>query len=131
MFKDRSFEGPKDIASGLTRAAVCVVFVVSGVTKFAMYPEQVELFVEWGVPFPEILVPVVGAIELAGGIATAVGFLARVAAAVLASVMVVAFLTAGPNGLNIVSFALCVVVAALGPRGWYVLTERGALNRLT
>jgi uncharacterized membrane protein YphA (DoxX/SURF4 family) len=128
MLKDRSL-GARGAVSLVARGLVAVVFVVSGGMKLLMYSAQVEMFVGWGVPFPELLVPVVGVVETVAGVAVLVGFLARGAAAVLGVVMVGAFLTAGPNGLNVSSFLLCVVVAVNGTGGWYVMTEKEALER--
>ena len=128
MLKDRTL-GARGAVSLVARGLVAVVFVVSGGMKLLMYSAQVEMFVGWGVPFPELLVPVVGVVEAVAGVAVLVGFLARGAAAVLGVVMIGAFLTAGPSGLNVSSFLLCVVVAVNGTGGWYVMTEKEALER--
>jgi uncharacterized membrane protein YphA (DoxX/SURF4 family) len=124
MFEKKELGGPIGAAAVGARPLIAVIFVASGAVKLLMYSEQVEMFIEWGVPFPEAFVPLVG-------VAVLLGFLGRTAATVLAVVMVGAFVTAGPNGLNVFSFLTCAFVAVNGVGGWYVLTEKEALSVLT
>ncbi|MCX2819417.1 DoxX family protein [Haladaptatus sp. F3-133] len=126
MFKQKEIGGARNAVALLARVLTAVIFVASGGTKILMYNEQVGMFVDWGVPFAEILVPLVGLTELAAGVAVLVGFLGRLAASALAGVMVGAFLTAGPNGLNVLSFLLCFFILTNGVGGWHVLTEKEA-----
>jgi uncharacterized membrane protein YphA (DoxX/SURF4 family) len=131
MFEKKELGGPIGAAAVGARSLIAVIFVASGAVKLLMYSEQVEMFIEWGVPFPEAFVPLVGVVEVAAGVAVLLGFLGRTAATVLAVVMVGAVVTAGPNGLNVFSFLICAFVAVNGVGGWYVLTEKEALSVLT
>lgn len=128
MFEETDVTDPRTAVGIVVRVFVAVIFVGSGGVKLIMYSDQLGLFIEWGVPFPEVMVVVVGVVEVGTGAAVFFGFLARVGACVLAAVMVAAFLTAGPNGLNIFSFFLCVVLGVNGPGGLYVLTERRVIE---
>jgi len=131
MSEETDLTNPRTVVGVVVRVLVAVIFVASGGVKLIMYSEQLGLFIEWGVPFAEVLVVVVGVIEVAAGVAVFVGFLARVSATVLSTVMVGAFLTAGPNGLNILSFVLCVITVVNGVGGPYVLSEQEAIEEFT
>lgn len=130
MFKDKEVGGVRGAVALSVRALTTAIFVTSGVVKLTMYPSQVEMFLDWGVPFAGVLVPVVGITELTAGLAVLVGLLGRAAALFLSFVMVGAFLTAGPNGLNVLSFFLCLFILTNGVGGWHVLTEKDALDRV-
>jgi len=55
---------------------------------------MIELFTEWGIPWPHVMTPVASGIECLGGIALMVGLCTRVAGGALAVVMIVAVLSA-------------------------------------
>jgi putative oxidoreductase len=87
---------------GRAAAATTAVRVVTGVfsisvsiSKFTEHSTEVADFHRYGVPIPEVAVYVVGAVELIGGIALALGLLTRLAALLLAGDMIGAISTAG------------------------------------
>src|SRR3954452_11258277 len=66
-----------------------------GIGKFADHASEVADFRHYGVPVPDLAVPLAGVIEVAGGLCVVVGLLTRPAAAVVAVNLLVALLTAG------------------------------------
>ncbi len=118
------------VASLLLRLAVAGIFVPIGVLKFVLYPDEVAFFAEVGVPFPEIAVIVVGFVEVVAGFAVLVGFLTRVSAVLLGFVMVGAFLTAGPDTLNLAASVLLVAVVLNGSGEYSALTEKELYTKL-
>jgi putative oxidoreductase len=70
-------------------------FVSASTGKFVDYSKEVDEFRGFEVPWPEVAVPVVGVVELLGGLLLIVGFLTRPAALVLAANMIGALATAG------------------------------------
>lgn len=78
----------------LIRAVVGLVFVLEGVLKFA-WPSEfgVASFTAIGLPWPHILAPAVGGVEIAGGLAIMLNFYTGDAALVMAIVMVGALVT--------------------------------------
>jgi putative oxidoreductase len=81
-------------AAILTRLALAQVFIVAGWGKITDLATATENFTGWGIPMPELNAWMVGRIELVGGVLIALGLLTRASAALLASTMVVALLTA-------------------------------------
>jgi len=78
----------------LIRVVVGLVFLVEGVLKFAHPNELGEgLFTGIGLPFPHLLAPLVGGIEIAGGAMILLNFYAGDAALVLLVVVVTALVT--------------------------------------
>jgi uncharacterized membrane protein YphA (DoxX/SURF4 family) len=57
-------------------------------------PAMVEMFGGWGVPYPEIMTPFVGYVEMIGGILLMVGLLSRISGLFLFGTMIGAFATA-------------------------------------
>lgn len=98
---------------GLRVLAILLV-VPPAVSKFLAYGTQVAQFEMWGVPAPAISVLVAGVIELLAVIAFVLGAAGRVAALGLASVMVVAMLTAGMNPLNALVLLSAIGIIVLG-----------------
>ncbi|WP_291858746.1 DoxX family protein [Bradyrhizobium sp.] len=74
----------------IMRLIVGYVFMLTGWTKLNNLPMMIENFAEWGIPFPQILTPFVSAVECLGGAMLILGLFARIPAAMLAVVMVVA-----------------------------------------
>jgi putative oxidoreductase len=93
----------------LLRAIVVVALALPAFAKFFAYGEQVEAFAGWGLPAPEVMVPVVGVFEVAGLLAVLLGAAARIAALPLIVIMVVALAAAG-----ITVPALAVLLGSLG-----------------
>jgi putative oxidoreductase len=84
----------------LTRLVVAQVFVNAGLHKFEDYGKAVAGFRELGIPAPDVLAGVVASIEIAGGVAIALGLFTRLAAFLLCGVMVVALATAHVKDLE-------------------------------
>lgn len=93
----------------LLRVIVVVALALPAFAKFFAYGEQVEMFTEWGVPAPAVMVPVVGVFEVAGLLAVLLGAAARIAALPLIVIMVVALAAAG-----VTVPALAVLLGSLG-----------------
>ena len=78
----------------LIRAIVGLVFVLEGALKFALPGEfGAASFAAIGLPFPHILAPAVGGVEIAGGLAIVLNFYTGDAALMLAIVMIGALVT--------------------------------------
>ena len=79
-------------ATLLIRLAVGWVFLTEGIQKF-LYPGALGAgrFAKIGIPWPAVMGPFVGGIELVGGALILLGLLTRVAALALAVDMLVAF----------------------------------------
>jgi putative oxidoreductase len=78
----------------LIRLIVGGVFFSEGVQKF-LFPGDLGVgrFVKIGIPFPEVMAPFVGVVEIAGGALLLAGFLTRLAAIPLIIDMLVAITT--------------------------------------
>jgi putative oxidoreductase len=79
----------------VVRVLAGVFFVSTGIGKFTDHAQEVADFRGFEVPWPDVAVPVVGTVEVVGGILLVVGLLVRPAAFVLACNMVGALATAG------------------------------------
>ena len=81
-------------AAILIRLMVGGVFLSEGIQKF-IYPNALGVgrFLKIGIPYPEIMAPFVGLVEIGGGILMLAGFLTRLAALALIVDMLVAILT--------------------------------------
>ncbi len=117
------------------RVVTGLFFVSTSTGKFFDYSKEVDEFRSFEVPWPEVAVPVVGVVELVGGILLVVGFLVRPAAFVLALNMVGALATAGRvegGSFHLVYgpalLVLMIVLCWLGPGRWSV-DERMAARR--
>jgi len=78
------------LAPLFARIVVGWVFVWSGWGKLTNLPQVTENFVGWGIPFPQILTPLVSGIEFFGGAFLLVGLLTRISAGALGITMIVA-----------------------------------------
>jgi len=78
----------------LIRLMVGGVFLSEGIQKF-IYPDALGVgrFLKIGIPYPEIMAPFVGLVEVGGGILILAGLLTRLAALALIVDMLVAILT--------------------------------------
>ena len=79
----------------VVRVVTGLFFVSTGIGKFADHAKEVADFRGFEVPWPEVAVPLVGTVEVVGGILLVVGLLVRPAAFVLALNMIGALATAG------------------------------------
>ncbi|MDR3774045.1 MAG: DoxX family protein [Terracidiphilus sp.] len=78
----------------LVRVVVGLVFLTEGILKF-VHPAQfgVGRFVAIGIPFAPALAPLIGAVEIAGGLAILLNLFAGDAALVLLAVVLTALVT--------------------------------------
>jgi putative oxidoreductase len=74
----------------IMRVIVGYVFMLTGWGKLTNLPQVTQNFIEWGIPFPNILTPFVSGVECFGGAMLLLGLFTRIPAAMLAVVMVVA-----------------------------------------
>jgi putative oxidoreductase len=120
---------PLSIGGAVLRVAVGLLFVMSGLPKLGAPASEVDNFDRWGVPLAEVAVPATGALEAVCGLALALGVLTRIAAVVLAAIMVGAFLTAGLTDgvphtvLPPVLAAICAVVVWRGGGAFQLLPQ--------
>jgi uncharacterized membrane protein YphA (DoxX/SURF4 family) len=90
----------KLLASDAPRAVILIrlivggVFLSEGIQKF-LFPAELGVgrFVKIGIPSPEIMAPIVGVVEIAGGILLLAGLLTRLASVPLIIDMIVAIST--------------------------------------
>lgn len=68
--------------------------MLTGWSKLNNLPRMIELFTQWGIPFPEIMTPLASGIECFGGIFLMLGFITRISGGALAVVMAVAIVSA-------------------------------------
>ncbi|MFO7322296.1 MAG: DoxX family protein [Chloroflexota bacterium] len=98
----------------ILRAIAVVIIFPQMLNKFTN-PELIAgYFQQLNIPAPEIMVYVVGIIELVAVISYALGAAGRWVAIIVIIEMVVAMLTAGPNQNNIIVFLCSVGIALLG-----------------
>lgn len=78
----------------LIRVVVGLVFVTEGILKF-VHPSELGMgrFAAIGLPFAQVLAPLVGGVEIAGGLAIVLNLFPGEAALVLLVVMVTALVT--------------------------------------
>jgi putative oxidoreductase len=78
----------------LIRLTVGAVFLSEGIQKF-LFPGDLGVgrFIKIGIPFPEVMAPFVGMVEIVGGVLLLAGFLTRLAAIPLIINMLVAITT--------------------------------------
>jgi putative oxidoreductase len=91
----RRLHGPAAAAPTAVALVTGAVFVSFGIGHFMSHARDVADFRRYGIPAPNVAVWVVGAVELASGLALLLGLLVRVAAAALAADMVGVVATAG------------------------------------
>jgi uncharacterized membrane protein YphA (DoxX/SURF4 family) len=84
-------------------------------SKFVTYGSRVEHFRhDYGIPFPEGMVPVVGTFEMAMVIAALFGLAGRLAAVPMLIIMPVAMATGGINAGNVMVLVGIVGILLLG-----------------
>jgi putative oxidoreductase len=78
----------------LVRAMVGAIFVSEGLQKF-LFPDALGVgrFTQIGIPFPAVMAPFVGTVEIGCGVLVLVGLLTRLAVVPLLAVMGVAIAT--------------------------------------
>ena len=83
------------IIVGVIRLVTGVFLVGVGIGKFSDHASELADFRHYGVPLPELAVPLAGTIEIVGGLCVLAGFLVRPAAGLVALNLLGAVLTAG------------------------------------
>jgi len=115
----------------LIRTLVAVVFIGAGLRKLIGSDVVIEAFGRWDVPAPEVMVYVIGAIELVGGLLLAFSILTNLVAGMLAVDMAAAALLAGPDDplphlwLPLVLLAACGWIALESHRNRLATRARG------
>jgi len=107
-----------------------VVLVVPGSQKLLSYGSQVDFFTELGIPAPEILVPVVGIIELTAAVLIVFGIAGRLGALVIVPVMLTAMATAEVNAFNTAVLLACLGILALGTGRYSLKPDRELLEAI-
>jgi putative oxidoreductase len=117
------------------------VFLWAGWGKLNFLPQVIENFRGWGIPYPEVLTPLVSGVEFAGGILLLVGLFTRLAAVPLVAVMVVAIIVAkyadidsletllGFEEMSYLTLFLWLAVAGPGPLSLDWLLTRNRRDR--
>lgn len=133
---------PRQLDAGLSvlRAITGTIFTAHGAQKLFVYGFDGVAggFAQMGVPFPDVVGPLVGFVELFGGLALIAGLLTRLAGVGLAAVMLGALflvhLPAGfflPNGYEFVlMLAAGATTLAITGAGRYSLDARMARRRV-
>lgn len=94
-FRSTRWSGAGAVVPTIVRMGAGGFFISTGIGKFLDYSHEVDEFRRFEVPLPDVAVPLVGTVEVIGGVLLLVGFATRFAAAALALNMVGALLTAG------------------------------------
>jgi uncharacterized membrane protein YphA (DoxX/SURF4 family) len=91
------------------RVGIAGLLLGPGVSESLTYQQSVQFFERLALPAPDLLVPIVGGVELGAAVLILLDRALRLAAALVIPVMVVAIGTAGPSWQNV-----GVLMAALG-----------------
>ena len=105
----------------LLRLLVVTITLYPAIRKFTEYSYRVGEFQSYGIPWPELTVPLTGVIELAAIVSIAFGIAGRLGAGALLVTMVVAIVSAGPSlftGLVLVASAGNLIVGT-GPYSYW------------
>lgn len=96
------------------RVIVVTVTAYPAVRKFLEYSYRVEQFAAYGIPWPEVTVPLTGLIELVAIALIAVGIAGRLGAVLLVVGMLFVGTTAGSNPFSIAVLVASTGIVALG-----------------
>lgn len=115
------------------RAVTVLVTAYPAVRKFTEYGRRIEAFRTYGLPWPELAVPLTGVVELVAIGPLAAGVAGRLGAGALVAGMLVVFVTAGPNPASalVCLAAAGVVVLGTGPYSYWDPTLRDLLTPAT
>jgi putative oxidoreductase len=78
----------------LARLVVGYVFLLTGWYKLNHLPDFIPKFMQWNIPYADVLTPLVSGIEFFGAIFLIIGLFTRISAGALAVVMAVAIISA-------------------------------------
>ncbi len=122
----RYFEWLPPLAS---RIVVGWVFMWSGWSKLHNLPQMIQNFTEWGIPYPQIMTPLVSGIEFIGGLLLLLGLFTRFAAPPLVVVMLVAIISAKWNQVDSLETLLGFEeVAYIALFGWLAVSGPGPIS---
>lgn len=96
------------------RAIVALILTPAAVWKFTLYADRVARFTEYGIPAPELMVIVVGVVEVLAVLMIFFGAAGRLGALVMVPVMVTAMVTTAPNIHNGIVLAGCIAIVLFG-----------------
>jgi len=115
------------LAPLFARITVGWVFLWSGWGKLHNLPQVMQNFVDWGIPFPQLLTPFVSGVEFFGGLFLLAGLLSRISAGALGVTMIVAIRSAkwgdvdsletllGFDEFEYLALFLWIAIAGAGP----------------
>lgn len=108
------------------RVLVVSQLAVPALSKFVNPAGEVRFFSGPGLPSPELLVPLVGAFEVAALVAVLLGAAGRLASPPLVVIMLVAVLAADPNAANmgVLIGSLGVTLLGTGPYSLWTPEDR-------
>jgi len=103
------------------RLVAIIITLYPAVRKFTEYTYRVSQFEAYGIPWPELAVPLAGVIEIAAVVSIAFGIAGRVGAGLLGGTMVVAIGTAGPNPFSVIVLLASVglIIIGTGPYSYW------------
>lgn len=115
------------------RVVAVTVTLYPAVRKFLEYSYRVQRFASYGIPFPELAVPLSGIVELLAVGSLTVGVAGRLGAGTLVVTMVVAITSAGPNPFSILVLAVSagIIVTGTGPYSYWDPTLSELLGVVT
>lgn len=96
------------------RGLLAIILVPAAVWKFTLYADRVARFTEYGIPAPEIMVVVVGIVELLAALMILLGVAGRLGALVMVPIMLTAIAVSAPNPHNGLVLVGCIAVVLLG-----------------
>lgn len=102
------------------RVVVALILTPAAVLKFVNYGEEVAAFASYGIPVPEVAVPLVGVVELVAAVSIGLGIAGRFGALTIVPVMVIAMLTAGVYLSNVIVLAGCLGIVLAGTGSYAV-----------
>lgn len=105
---------PGQMVRLLLRVLAVTVTLHPAARKFFEYSYRVEEFSSYGMPFPELAVPVTGVIEILAIVSIALGIAGRLGGSALAVGMVVAIVAAGPNPASVLVLLASAGITVLG-----------------
>jgi putative oxidoreductase len=96
-----------------------LLFIMTGILKFAQHSAAIASFTHWQIPAPAAAVTIIGALELVCGALLVFGVLTRAVAIVLAVDMAAAIATAGriDGGVHLVLAPILLIVCVA--IAWY------------
>ena len=105
---------PGQLVRLLLRVIAVTVTVYPALRKFFEYSSRVGEFESYGMPFPELAVPVTGVIEIVAILSIALGVAGRLGGSALVAGMIVAIVAAGPNPASVLVLVASAGIALLG-----------------